>query len=95
MVSSLVFYGIPKCTSESLLRAPFLGLFSFSLCFPFLFICFCFILFYSYPLDACFFFLTRVRKGVNSDGRGVGEELEREEGRESENIVWEGVVYFQ
>lgn len=69
-----------------------------SLCVvPFLFICFCFILFYSYPLDTCFCFLTRVRKGANSDGRGVGEELEGEERRETviRKYCMGGVVYFQ
>lgn len=43
------------------------------------------------------FFLIRVKKGANSEGKGVGEEPEGEEGRETviRKYCMGRVVYFQ
>ena len=72
---------------------PFLGLFSlclFVLSYPNVFVLFYriilyYIIFYYYPLDACFLFCNDRQKGVDTDGKQVGNNLEKLMAREGKS----------
>ena len=67
----------------SLILVPSLGLFSFLFNFDVIdFVLSFFVMFYYYPLEACFFEV-RYRKGMGEDGLGGGEELGGVEGGET------------